>query len=67
MIFDSKKQQAQITRMVLESPITTTIEGLIAGPSEELFDLVNSLKSGLVASRDDQVKMMALVEGVEKD
>lgn len=62
MIFDSEQQKNQVLEMIGKVPVTTTVHGILSGPSEELRRLMASIAQAHVISVDDQTVAMIELE-----
>lgn len=65
MIFDSLKQKQKVIDLIGEVPVTTTIKGILSGPSNDLKALMERLVNAQVMDVDDQT--IALMEWEERN
>lgn len=67
MIFDSQKQKDAVLDLIGKVPITTTIQGLVAGLAPELAFLIQRIQQAPVISADEQASMLLTWEALESN
>ena len=67
MIFDTEQQQKQVLRLVLESPVETTIEGVLSGPTQDVLNLVAAIRNGTVLNPSAQDEALALLDDQQQE